>query len=95
VVSDSDNYLYLIKWGRRKAKSWPRSDHGFKHEKARCRRKLGEFHHQLEEVKGRHRVFKGPKQSDIIDSDDEDLFSWVRDLNPQSGKKYMKAQAAA
>jgi len=45
VASDSDNDLYLIKWGRRKAKSWPRSDHGFEHEKARCRRKLEEFCH--------------------------------------------------
>ena len=40
-------------------------------------------------------MFKGPKHGDIIDSDDEDLFSWVRYLNPQSGKGYVKARAAA
>jgi len=40
-------------------------------------------------------VFKGPKQGDIIDSHDEDLFSWVRYLNPQSDKGYVKAGAAA
>jgi len=95
VGSDSDNDLYLIKWGRQKAKSWPRSDYGFEHEKARCRTKLGEFRHQLEEVKGRHRAFKAPKQGDIIDPDDEDLFSWVRYLNPQSAKGHVKARAAA
>ena len=95
VASDSDNDLYLIKWGRRKAKSWPRSHHGFDHEKARCRRKLGEFSHQLDEVKGHHRAFKIPKQAEIIDSDDEDLFSWIRFLNLQSGKGYIKARGAA
>jgi len=48
----------------------------------------------VEEVKGRHWAFKGPKQAEIIDSDDEDLFSWIRFLNPQSGKVYVKARAA-
>jgi len=43
VASDSDNKLYLIKFGRKKAKSWPRSDNGFESEKVRCRQKLGEF----------------------------------------------------
>jgi len=75
VASDSNNDLYLIKWGRRKAKSCSRSDHGFENEKARCRRKLGEFHHQLKEVKGLYQAFKGPKQGNIIDSDHKDLFS--------------------
>jgi len=75
VGSDLDNDLYLIKWGRRRAKAWPTSDHGFEHEKPGCRRKLWEFCHQLEELKGCHRAFKGPKQGDIIDSDDKDLFS--------------------
>jgi len=49
--------------------------------------------HQLEELKGRHWAFKGPKQAEIIDSDNEDLFSWIRFLNPQSGKGYVKARA--
>jgi len=95
VASDSDNDLDLIKWARRKAKSWPKSDHGFEHEKARCRRKLGEFRHQREEVKGCPKAFKGPKQAEMIDSDDVDLFSWIRFSNAQSGKGYVKARAAA
>ena len=82
VASDSDNDLYLIMWGRRKAKSLPRSDHGFEHEKAKCRRKLGEFCHQLEKIKGCHRAFKGPKLAETIDSDDQDMFSWIRFVNP-------------
>jgi len=95
VASDSDNELYLIKFGRKKAKEWPRSDHGFESEKARCRRKLEEFRLHLEDVKGCHRAFKGPnKQWDIIDSDNENLFGWIRYLNPQSGKGYVKARAA-
>jgi len=95
VASDSDNELYLIKFRRKKAKSWPRSDQGFESEKASCRRQLGEFRLHLEDVKGRHRAFKGPnKQWDIIDSDDENLFGLIRYLDPQSGKGYIKAHAA-
>ena len=56
---------------------------------------MGEFCHQLEEVKECHRAFKGPKQAEIIDSDDEDLFSWIWFINPQSGQGYVKARAAA
>jgi len=56
---------------------------------------VGEFRHPLEEVKGCHQAFKGPKQGDIIDWDNKDLFSWVRYLIPQSGKGYVKARAAA
>ena len=40
AVSDSENELYLIKFGKRKARAWPRCDHGFEHQKARCRMRL-------------------------------------------------------
>jgi len=59
VASNSDNDLHPIKFGRRKAESWLRSDHGFESEKGRCRRKLGEFCLHLEEVKASHQAFKG------------------------------------
>ena len=31
AVSDSGNELYLIKFGKRKARTWPRSDNGFEY----------------------------------------------------------------
>ena len=95
AVSDSENELYLIKFGKRKAKAWPRSDHGFEHQKAKCRMRLTRMRKHLEELKRRHRKFMGPKKAEIIDSDDEGGFSWLKWLNPQDGKSYVRARAAA
>ena len=49
----------------------------------------------LQEVQACHKKFKSAKKNEIVDSDDEDVFSWVRWLNPQSGKDFVKARAAA
>jgi len=40
AVSDSENELYLMKFGKRKAKAWARSDHGFEHQKAKMRKRM-------------------------------------------------------
>jgi len=95
VVSDSENELYLMKFGKRKAKAWPRTDHGFEHSKAKIRKKITRLRKHLQEVQARHKKFKGAKKNEIVDSDDEDMFSWVQWLNPQSRKDFVKARAAA
>ncbi|KAF8415029.1 hypothetical protein EV426DRAFT_710594 [Tirmania nivea] len=82
IASDSENELYLIRFGRRKAKAWPRTDHGFEHGKARYRKKIGQFKRQLEEYKRRHKNFKGRNKDEILDSDEEIPFSWIKWLNP-------------
>ena len=61
AVSDSESEIYLIKFGKRKARAWPRSDHGFEHQKAKCRMRLIRMRKHLEEVKRRHKKFMGPR----------------------------------
>jgi len=92
---DSENDLYVMKFGKRKAKAWPRSNHGFEHEKAKVRKRLRRMKEHMKELKRRHRQFKGPEAGEIINSDDEARFSWVKWLNPQDGKAYVRARAAA
>ena len=94
AVSDSENELYLIKVGKRKARAWPRSDHGFEHHKVRCRMRLIRMRNHLEEVKRRDKKFMRPKKGKIIDRDD-DGFKWLKWLNPQDGKSYVGARAGA
>ena len=40
VMSDLDNELYLMQFGRKKLRGWPRSDHGFEHEGAKTRKRI-------------------------------------------------------
>ena len=40
VVSDSENELYLMKFGKHKMKAWPRTNHGFEHSKAKIRKRI-------------------------------------------------------
>jgi len=93
--SDSENDLYIMKFGKRKAKVWPRSDHGFEHEKAKVRRHIRCMQKHMKELKRCHRVFKGPAVGEIINLDNETDFSWLKWLNPQDGKEYVRARAAA
>ena len=71
VTSDSHNELYLINFGKTKAKAWPRSDHRYEHKKAKCRRWINRLTIHLRELKKRHLTFMGPRQSEIVDSDNE------------------------
>ena len=71
AVSDSENKVYLIKFGQRKATVWPKCDHGFAHQKARCGIRLIRMRNHLEEAKRRHKKFMGPKKGKIVDSDDD------------------------
>jgi len=74
VVSDSENELYLMKFGKRKAKAWPRTDHGFEHSKAKIRKRITQMRKHLQQVQACHKKFKGAKTNEIVDSDDEDVF---------------------
>ena len=47
VTSDSENELYLIKFGKKKPISWPRTDHGFEHSKAKVRKRIRYLKAQL------------------------------------------------
>ena len=94
AVSDSENELYLIKFAKKKARTWPRSDHGFEHQKARCQMRLIRMRNHLEEAKRRHKKFMRPKKGKIIDSDN-DGFKWLKWLSPQDGKSYVGARAGA
>ena len=94
AVSDSENELYLIKFDKRKARALPRSDHGFEHQKAKCRMCFIRMWKHLEEVKRRHKKFMGPRKAQIVDSDDEAGFSWLKWLNPQDGKSNVRARAS-
>jgi len=40
VVSDSGNKLYLMKFGKHKAKAWPRTNHGFEHSKTKIQKRI-------------------------------------------------------
>jgi len=95
AVSDSENELYLIKFGKRKAKAWPSSDHGFEHQKAKMRKRMNRMRKQFVELKKRHKKFMGPKKDEIVDSEEEEVFGWMRWSNLQSGKGFVKARAAA
>jgi hypothetical protein len=95
VISDSQDELYLINSGKRKPKSWPRTDHGFEHEKARVRKRIGRLTLHLREMQARHKKLRKDMPNDIIDSDNEDCFYWSRWLNPQTGKDYVRARMAA
>jgi len=90
-LSDSENDLYIMKFGKRKAKAWPRSDHSFEHEKAKVRKCIRQMQKHMKELKRHHWVFKGPAAGEIINSDNKEDFSWLKWLNPQDGKEYMMA----
>ena len=95
VTFDCDNKLYLINFGKKKAKAWPRSDHGYEHEKAKCRSRINCLTIHLKELKTHHCTFIGPRQSEIVDSDNESHFIYVRWLNSQSRRAYIRAPAVA
>ena len=79
-----------MKFGKRKAKAWPRSDHDFEHEKAKVRKHIKRMQKYIKELKRRHWVFMGLAAGDIINSDNEEDFSWLKWLNPQNGKEYVR-----
>ena len=95
VTSDSDNELYLINFGKKKAKAWPRSDHGYEHEKAKCRRQINCLTIHLKELEKRHLTFMGPRLSEIVDSNNKSHFICVKWLNSQSGRAYIRARDVA
>ena len=94
VTSDSDNELYLIQFGKKKPKSWPRTDHGFESEKAKTRKRIRRLKVHLDELKARHVRLMGNPSPEIIDSDDEEKYDYVKWLNPQSGRQHLKARTA-
>ena len=49
----------------------------------------------MAELKGRHRTYMGVEANEIMDSDDETVFSWLKWLNPQSRRAYVRAREAA
>ena len=75
VVSDSENELYLMKFGKHKAKAWPRTDHGLEHSKAKIRKRITRIRKHLQEVQAPYKKFMGAKKDEIVDSDDDDVFS--------------------
>jgi len=95
VVSDSANELYLMKFVKRKAKAWPYTNHGFEYSKTKIRKRITRMRKHLQQVQAHHKNFKSAKKNEIVDLDDKDVFSWVQWLNPQSGKDFMMARAAA
>ena len=78
VVSYSENELYLMKFTKCKAKAWPRTDHGFEYSKAKIRKRITRMQKHLQQVQACHKQFKRAKKNEIVDSDDKDVFSWVR-----------------
>ncbi|KAF8416220.1 hypothetical protein EV426DRAFT_703735 [Tirmania nivea] len=95
VVSNLENELYLMKFGKHKGKVWPRSDHGWEHERAKIWKRIARLMKYKKELKRRHRAFKGQNKDKLIDSEYEGEWSWVQWLNPQDGKGYMRARATA
>jgi len=75
VVSDSKNELYLMKFGKRKTKAWPSTDHGFEYSKAKIWKRITRLRKHLQEVQACRKKFKGATKNEIVDSDDEDVFS--------------------
>ncbi|KAF8415070.1 hypothetical protein EV426DRAFT_701827 [Tirmania nivea] len=59
VVSDSENELYLMKFGKRKGKAWPRSDHGWEYERAKRQKRIARLMKHKKELKRCHRDGKG------------------------------------
>ena len=72
VTSDSDNELYLVQFGKKKPKSWPRADHGFEHEKSKVQKRIRRLQSYLAEVKDQYRKLLGVAYADDIDSDADD-----------------------
>jgi len=50
-VSDSENDLYVMKFGKRKVKASPRSNHGFEHEKAKARKHIRRMQEHMKKLK--------------------------------------------
>jgi len=94
LLSDSENNLYIMKFGKHKAKAWPRSDHGFEHKKAKIRKGIRHMQKHMKELKRRPWVFKGLVAEEIINSDNKEDFSWLKWLNPQDEKEYVRVRAA-
>ena len=59
MASNSENELYLIKFGKKKAKAWPWSDYGYENEKANCGTQINRLIIHLNELKRRHRKYMG------------------------------------
>ena len=78
MASDSENELYLIKFREKKAKAWPRSDHGYENEKAKCCKRINRLKIHLQELKKRHRKYMGRRAGEIIDSDHESRFILIK-----------------
>ena len=67
-----------MKFGKRKAKGWPRGDHGFEYEKAKVCKRLRCMKDHMAELKRHHWVFMGPAVGEIINLDNEEDFSWLK-----------------
>jgi len=75
-VSDSENKRYLRAMGKRKKKAWPKSDAGFKHQKAMTRKRIRRLTRHLEALKDKYKEFYGEKyDAQVIDSDDDSELS--------------------
>lgn len=95
VTSDSDNELYLMQFGRKKPRGWPRSDHGFEHEAAKTRKRIRRLKKHLSTLLEKHRKFLGRRRREMINYNDEMLSQWITILNPQNGKDHVTAREAA
>jgi hypothetical protein len=96
VTSDSDNELYLIEFGRKKPRGWPRSDHGFEHEAAKTRKRIRRLKKHLVTLLEKHRKLLGHRRRrELINYNDELLIQWIVILNPQNGKEHVTARDAA
>ena len=78
MASDSQNELYLIKFGKKNAKAWPQSEHGYENEKAKCRRQINRLIIHLKELRRPHRKYIGRRAGEIIDSDHESRFVCIK-----------------
>jgi len=76
----------VIKFEKRRAKAWPRSDHGFEHEKRKIHKHIRCMQEHMKKLKRYHQVFMGPAAGEIINLHNAQDFSWLQWLNPQDGK---------
>ena len=87
TASDSKNELDLIKFGKKKVKAWPQGDHGYENEKAKYHRRINRLIIHLKELQRHYRKYIRRQAGEIIDSDHELRFVWIKWVNPQSRKE--------
>jgi len=66
VVSNSENELCLMKFGKCKGKVWLRTDPGFAYSRAKIWKRITRLQKQLQEVQACHKKFKGAKRMKLF-----------------------------